>query len=35
VDLAFKYGRYKQAKAHPDVQAADLQRILLALTDGT
>ena len=35
VDLAFKYGTYKQAKAHPGITIADLQHILLALTDKT
>ena len=35
VDLEFKYGLYRQAKAHPEIAAADLQRILLALTDNS
>jgi hypothetical protein len=33
VDLAFKYGLYKQLLAKPGVAAAEVQRILRALTD--
>ena len=33
VDIAFKYGLYKQLLAKPGVAAAEVQRNLRALTD--
>lgn len=35
VDLAYKYGIYKQLQNQPGVDAADVQRALRAMTDGS